>query len=127
MISCIRALPDADARLLVETDIESGLRWGELTELRVRDLDLPPASSLSAAPSSRYRPRSTHRGGRFLVKDYPKDKEYRRLKLSAQITAKIVAHIRARGLGPDDLLFSYQATGPARDQAPPRRHRAGRA
>ena len=27
-----QALPDADARLLVETDIESGLRWGELTE-----------------------------------------------------------------------------------------------
>jgi integrase len=26
-------------RLLVETDIESGLRWGELTELRVKDLD----------------------------------------------------------------------------------------
>ena len=39
----------------------------------------------------------------------PLDKEYRRLKLSAQITAKIVAHIQARGLGPYDLLFSYQA------------------
>lgn len=35
-----QALPYTDARLLVETDIESGLRWGELTELRVRDLDL---------------------------------------------------------------------------------------
>ena len=34
-----QALPDADAQLLVETDIESGLRWGELTELRVGDLD----------------------------------------------------------------------------------------
>ena len=34
------ALPDADAQLLVETAIESGLRWGELTELRVRDLDI---------------------------------------------------------------------------------------
>jgi integrase len=32
-------LPDADAQLLVETAIESGLRWGELTELRVKDLD----------------------------------------------------------------------------------------
>ena len=31
-------MPD-DMRLLVETDIESGLRWGELTELRVKDLD----------------------------------------------------------------------------------------
>jgi integrase len=35
-----QALPDDAMRLLVETDIESGLRWGELTELRPRDLDL---------------------------------------------------------------------------------------
>jgi integrase len=34
-----QALPDADAQLLVETAIESGLRWGELTELRVKDID----------------------------------------------------------------------------------------
>jgi hypothetical protein len=27
-------------KLLVETSVESGLRWGELTELRPRDLDL---------------------------------------------------------------------------------------
>ena len=33
------ALPDAASRLLVETDIETGLRWGELTEFRVKDLD----------------------------------------------------------------------------------------
>ena len=35
------ALPGADTKLLVETAIETGLRWGELTELRVRDLSLP--------------------------------------------------------------------------------------
>jgi integrase len=29
------ALPTEDARLLVEVDIESGLRWGELIELRL--------------------------------------------------------------------------------------------
>jgi len=34
------ALVDDTMRLLVETDIESGLRWGELTELRVRDVEL---------------------------------------------------------------------------------------
>lgn len=33
------ARPGADAQLLVETAIESGLRWGELAELRVSDLD----------------------------------------------------------------------------------------
>jgi integrase len=104
-----QALPDADARLLVETDIESGLRWGELTELRVRDLDLVTRILTVSRAVVEVPPEEHPSGGRFLVKDYPKDKEYRRLKLSAQITAKIVVHIQARGLGPDDLLFSYQA------------------
>jgi integrase len=104
-----RALPDADARLLVETDIESGLRWGELTELRVRDLD-PVTRILTVSRAVVVVPADEHpSGGRFLVKDYPKDKEYRRLKLSAQIAAKIVDHIQGHALGRDDLLFSYQA------------------
>ena len=103
-----KALPDADAQLLVETDIESGLRWGELTELRVRDLD-PVSRILTVSRAVVEVPPDEHpSGGRFLVKDYPKDKEYRRFRLSAQITAKIMAHIEARGLGPDDLLFSYR-------------------
>jgi integrase len=34
------AIPETEMKLLVETDIESGLRWGELAELRVRDLNL---------------------------------------------------------------------------------------
>ena len=33
------ALPNADVQLLIETAVESGLRWGELTELRVRDME----------------------------------------------------------------------------------------
>ena len=37
LIHC--ALPDARWRMLVELDVESGLRWGELTELRVRDFN----------------------------------------------------------------------------------------
>jgi integrase len=49
-------------------------------------------------------------GGRFLVKPYPKDKEYRRLKLSPQITAKLTAHIKARGLGLHGLLFVRRPT-----------------
>lgn len=114
-----KALPDADAQLLVETDIESGLRWGELTELRVQDLE-PASRILTISRAVVELPPDEHpSGGRFLVKDYPKDKEYRRFKLSAQITAKIVAHIEACGLGLDDLLFSYQAP-----DRPAARHRA---
>jgi integrase len=56
-------------------------------------------------------------GLRFLVKDYPKDKEYRRFKLSEQIAAKLHAHVMAERLGPDDLLFTYQAPAQSRSSA----------
>jgi len=113
-----QALPDADAQLLVETDIESGLRWGELTELRARDLDFTTCILTVSRAVIELSPGDHHDGLRFLVKDYPKDKEYRRLKLSQQITAKIQAHVIANRLGPSDLLFTYQA--PTRPRSRPR-------
>jgi integrase len=36
----LEALLDATMRLLAETKIETGLRWSELTELRMSDIDL---------------------------------------------------------------------------------------
>ena len=103
-----QALPDADAQLLVETDIESGMRWGELTEIRVRDLDFATCILTVSRAVVELTQDDHPDGGRFLVKDYPKDKEYRRFKLSPQITAKIQAHVTANGLRSDDLIFTYQ-------------------
>ena len=100
------ALSLEDARLLVETDIESGMRWGELTELRVKDLDLASRIVTISRTVIEVNPKFHPTGGRFLVKDYPKGKEYRRFKLSPQIVAKHKDHIRDNGLGPDDLLFA---------------------
>ena len=106
------ALPDADAQLLVETAIESGLRWGELTELRVSDLDCA-SRMLTVSRKVIELNREFHPDGkRFLVKHYPKDKEYRRVKLSPQIAAKLRAHMKAHRLGPDALLFARRATAP---------------
>jgi integrase len=102
------ALPDAEARLLVETDVESGLRWGELSELRVKDLDFRTRILTVSRAVIEVNPRFHPDGGRFLVKHYPKDKEYRRFKLSAQIVRKIRAHVEAEGLGKDDLLFAIR-------------------
>ncbi len=102
-----QALPNADTQLLVETDIESGLRWGELTELRVCDLDFATCILTVSRAVVELSPDEHPDGARFLVKDYPKDKEYRRFKLSRQITAKIQARVVAKGLSDDDLLFSY--------------------
>lgn len=105
-------LPDADAQLLVQTAIETGLRWGELTELRPGDLDLA-SRMLTVSRKVIELNREFHPDGRrFLVKHYPKDKEYRRLKLSPQITAKLKAHIQARSLDPGALLFARRAGPP---------------
>src|SRR5438093_1362606 len=83
---------------VLETAIESGLRWGELTELRVADLDLA-SRMLTVSRKVIELNREFHPDGkRFLVKRYPKDKEYRRLKLSPQIIAKLKAHIKAHKL-----------------------------
>ncbi len=94
------------SKLLAETDIETGLRWGELTELRVRDLDRITRVLTISRTVVQVDPKFHPRGERFLVKEYPKDKEYRRLKLSTQLSAKIGAHVTGARLGPDDLIFA---------------------
>ena len=66
-----QALPDADTQLLVETAIESGMRWGELTENRVRDLDLQTCILTVSRAVVELSPGEHPDGGRFLVKDYP--------------------------------------------------------
>jgi integrase len=110
------ALPDADTQLLAETKIETGVRWGELTEIRVKDLDLSTRILTVSRAVVELNHKFHPEGGRFLVKLYPKDKERRRFKLSVQITAKIKVHILALGLGPDDLIFADR-----QDFVPPQR------
>ena len=103
-------LPSDTMQLLVETDIESGLRWGELTELRPKDLNFGTGVLTVSRVVVELPPRFHPEGGRFLVKDYPKDQEHRQLKLSPQIVRKIAAHIERHGIGADDLLFPMPRT-----------------
>jgi len=102
------ALPDAEAQLLIETDIESGLRWGELAELRVEDLDSRTRILTVSRAVVEVNPRFHPKGGRFIVKEYPKDKEYRRFKLSDQIVRKLAAHVEAEHLRKSALLFAVR-------------------
>lgn len=103
-----QALPNAEAQLLVETDIESGLRWGELTELRVKDLDFETRILTISRTVVEVDPKFHPTGKRFWIKEYPKDKEHRRFKLSDQIVEKLKTHRDAQGLSRDDLLFSFR-------------------
>jgi integrase len=112
------ALPDADTKLLVETAIESGMRWGELTEVRVNDLDFETCIVTVSRTVVELTQEDHPEGGRFLIKDYPKDKEYRRFKLSSQVTAKIKAHVAEKRLADDDLLFTYQPPEQSRTRRP---------
>jgi hypothetical protein len=91
---------------LAEVLIESGLRWAELIELRPMDLNarmrMLTVSRVAVELVARFHPT----GGRFLIKDYPKDREHRRIKLAAPIADQLQTHITKHDLGPDDLLFT---------------------
>jgi hypothetical protein len=54
-----------------------------------------------------------HPTGRFLVKDYPKDGEYRRLRLTGQVVAKLQAYVRERELADGDLVVAMRGHAPA--------------
>ena len=100
-------LPDAFTKLMVETDIETGLRWGELTELRVKDFHqatgLFTISRAVVEVDAKFHPE----GKNFLVKEYPKDREARRVDVTEQLRAKLVDHIAYYQLTSDDLLFRW--------------------
>jgi len=99
------ALPNDVSKLLTEADIETGLRWGELTELRVKDIE-PVTRTLTVSRAVvQVDPKFHPAGNRFLVKKYPKDGEDRSLKLNKHLADKIAAHVERLGLGPDDLIF----------------------
>jgi Phage integrase, N-terminal SAM-like domain len=93
-------LPDADAQLLVETAIESGLRWGELAELRVKDLDAA-SRMLTVSRKVIEVNREFHPGGgRFLVQHYPRTRSTggsssaRRSSPSSRPTSRLAASAR---------------------------------
>lgn len=114
----LEALPDDMLRLLAETKIETGLRWGELTELRMSDIDLATrmltVSRAVVEVNAKFHPD----GGRFLIKNYPKDGEYRRIKLTSQIADKLRAYARDRRLADDHLVFTMPTPGPVLTMLP---------
>jgi integrase len=99
-----QSLPEM-IKLLVETDIETGLRWGELTEFRVRDLDRVTRVLTVSRTVVQVDPKFYPDGKRFLIKEYPKDKKPRPVKLGRQLVDKLVRHFEREDLGEDDLVF----------------------
>lgn len=107
----LAAIPDPGMRLMVETDIETGLRWGELTELRVKDLDVA-TGMLTVQRVVVHLRAANPDGARFVVKPYPKSGKYRRLPVAPRMAEQLQAHWLRKELAPDDLLFTMTGDGP---------------
>ena len=114
--SILAVLPDEEWRLLVEVAIGSGARWGELTELRVSDLDRVANLVTVSRSVAEIRPRFHPCGGRFLVKNYPKNEHYRRVSVDAALVARLDRYITDRRLRTGDLLFPFPTCTPAERQ-----------
>jgi integrase len=107
----LAALP-AQHRLMVETAINTGLRWGELIALKPRHLDLATGRVTVEETIVEVSRRNSPTGQRMLTKPYPKDNEPRVLGLPSDLVAQLSDWITVRGLEPGDLLF------PTRDGTP---------
>ena len=101
-------MPSQVARLLVEVAIGSGLRWGELIQLRPRDLHWASGIVTVTRAVAEVNPKYHPDGGRFLVKPYPKSRHSRRFKLDAQVLAELREHIATHNIGDNDLIFDFR-------------------
>ena len=79
----LAAIPDS-SRLLVETAIKTGLRWGELIALRPRHLDLEHGMLTVEETILEVPKRAAPDGERMIVKPYPKDNKWRRMALATR-------------------------------------------
>jgi integrase len=101
----LTALP-AQHRLMIETAINTGLRWGELIALKPRHLDLNKRTLSVEETLVEVSIKNSPTGARMLTKPYPKDNEARTLALPADLVDQLADWITTRHLDPDDLLFA---------------------
>ncbi len=90
---------------LVMTDIETGLRWGELVALRPRHIDFLRRTITVEETIVEVSRKDSPTGERMIVKPYPKDDEPRTLRVSQALLDTLAARIAELGLARDDLLF----------------------
>ena len=91
---------------MVLTDIETGLRWGELIALRPMDVDfLRPLVTVHRVIVEVSR-KFTATGERMVVKPYPKNDEPRTLRINPELVDTLSRQVATLGLCPEQLLFS---------------------
>ncbi|WP_243793832.1 site-specific integrase [Saccharopolyspora gloriosae] len=104
-------------QLLADVALETGVRWGELAELRVHDLhSATRVLTISRAVVELHHPDPD--GQRFRIKQYPKNTEYRQLHLTTELTRALLDHLTEYRLASDDLVFGFPAAPPRDDTNP---------
>ncbi len=101
----LAALP-AQHRLMIETAINTGLRWGELIALKPRHLNLDTGHLTVQETIVEISLKNSPTGARMLTKPYPKDNEPRTMALPDDLVTRLADWINQRGRGPSDLLFA---------------------
>ncbi len=109
--SILAALPEQH-RLMIETAIGTGLRWGELIALKPRHLDLATGRLTVEETIVEVSRKNSPTGQRMLTKPYPKDNEPRTMALPADLVDQLTNHIAERSLKKADLLFPTRAGTP---------------
>jgi integrase len=107
----ITAIPNR-YRLLVETAIETGMRWGELIALRPRHIDFLRKSVTVEETIIEVSTRHSPTGERYVAKAYPKDNEPRTFGVDGDWLEAVAQHIKTLGIGRDQLLFTTSTGTP---------------
>jgi integrase len=102
----------AQHRVMVETLIEAGLRWGELIALKPRHIDFLRRSLTVEETIVEVSKKHSPTGQRYLLKPYPKDNGPRTFGVRQAWLDAIAAHIKRNGIGHDDQLFPSRAGTP---------------
>ena len=90
---------------LVQTCIETGLRWGELAGLRPRHINFLRRTVSIEETIVELSKRHSPTGERNIVKPYPKNDKPRVIGLRQGLLDRLAARIQRMELGRDDLLF----------------------
>jgi len=107
----LAAMP-AQHQLMVETLIETGLRWGELIALKPRHIDFLRRSITIEETIVEVSKKHSPTGQRYVAKPYPKDNEPRTFGIRQAWLDAVAQHIATNSIGHNDLLFATKLGTP---------------
>jgi len=109
--SLIEAVPAA-YRVMVQTAVETGARWGELIALKPKHVNFLRRTITIEETIVEVSRKKSDTGERMIIKPYPKDIEPRRIGVGQELLEALSTHVGDKQIGRDDLLFTNSAGNP---------------